>query len=92
MLEAWRRVFTGVSEPRIEQTETDAEVVARVAPNFGPMVAQARRDTPLVQIGDAFGGRDHSTVIHSIQKVEEDLQKDESFRNRVLTLRGELTA
>jgi chromosomal replication initiator protein len=49
-------------------------------------------ELPLVEIGKLFGGRDHSTVIHSIQKVEEDLLRDEAFRNRVLTLRGELTA
>ena len=49
-------------------------------------------ELPLVEIGKLFGGRDHSTVTHSIQKVEEDLLRDEAFRNRVLTLRGELTA
>ena len=49
-------------------------------------------DVPLVEIGKLFGGRDHSTVIHSIQKVEEDLQTDESFRARVQVLRTELTA
>ena len=49
-------------------------------------------DLPLVEIGKLFGGRDHSTVIHSIQKVEEDLLADETFRVRVQGLRGELTA
>ncbi|MGH7467075.1 MAG: chromosomal replication initiator protein DnaA [Longimicrobiales bacterium] len=47
-------------------------------------------DVPLVEIGKLFGGRDHSTVIHSIQKVEGDLQTDETFRTRVTTLRTEL--
>ncbi len=47
---------------------------------------------PLVEIGKLFGGRDHSTVIHSIQKVEADLKSDEAFRTRVQGLRGELTA
>jgi chromosomal replication initiator protein len=49
-------------------------------------------DLPLVEIGKLFGGRDHSTVIHSIQKVEEGLQTDESFRTRVQTLRAELVS
>jgi chromosomal replication initiator protein len=31
-------------------------------------------DIPLSRIGDHFGGRDHSTVIHSINKVEEDME------------------
>ena len=40
-------------------------------------------DLPLVEIGRLFGGRDHSTVIHSIQKVEEDLAADDAFHARV---------
>src|SRR5690606_9533642 len=33
-------------------------------------------DTSLVEIGRLFGGRDHSTVIHSIGKVEDDMARD----------------
>jgi chromosomal replication initiator protein len=47
-------------------------------------------DTPLVQIGDVFGGRDHSTVIHSIRKVETDLQENASFRSQVEAVEAEL--
>jgi len=39
--------------------------------------------TSLVQIGDVFGGRDHSTVIHSIRKVEKDMEADPEFRAEV---------
>lgn len=48
-------------------------------------------DLPLVEIGKLFGGRDHSTVIHSIQKVEDDLGKDAVFHARVQALRAGLT-
>jgi chromosomal replication initiator protein len=41
----------------------------------------------LVEIGNAFGGRDHSTVIHSIEKVEADMAATELFRTRVESLR-----
>jgi chromosomal replication initiator protein len=44
----------------------------------------------LVEIGDAFGGRDHSTVIHSLEKVSETLADDADFRRRVSRLRGAL--
>ncbi len=47
-------------------------------------------DLPLVEIGKLFGGRDHSTVIHSVQKVEDDLATDEQLRGRVEALRQEL--
>jgi chromosomal replication initiator protein len=48
-------------------------------------------DLPYTRIGARFGGRDHSTVIHSIQKVEQQLEQDPEFRQRVNTLRRRLT-
>ena len=47
-------------------------------------------DTSLVDIGEAFGGRDHSTVIHSIRKVEDDMESDEGFRAEVEGARTEI--
>ena len=45
---------------------------------------------PLVRIGALFGDRDHSTVIHSIRKVEGTMTDDPSFRRSVEALRDEL--
>ena len=47
-------------------------------------------DLPLTRIGGAFGGRDHSTVIHSIRKVESRLGADRSFQAKVDELRDTL--
>jgi chromosomal replication initiator protein len=47
-------------------------------------------DTPLVAIGEVFGGRDHSTVIHSLKKVEEMMDDDMDFAARVDDARREL--
>ena len=47
-------------------------------------------DDSLVQIGKLFGGRDHSTVIHSIRKVEETMAGDSSFRRSIEAVRDEL--
>ena len=44
----------------------------------------------LVEIGNAFGGRDHSTVIHSLERVATELGVDETFADRVVKLRGML--
>ena len=46
----------------------------------------------LVEIGQAFGGRDHSTVIHSVDKVSRQMTRDRSFRERVEHARQELSA
>lgn len=48
-------------------------------------------DLSLVDIGKLFGGRDHSTVIHSISKVEETMRADDGFASRVDALRKQLT-
>lgn len=37
----------------------------------------------LVEIGQAFGGRDHSTVIHSLERVREGLARDPQFTSKV---------
>ncbi len=44
----------------------------------------------LKSIGAQFGGRDHSTVIHSIQTVEEKIGMDNSFKNEVENIKKEL--
>lgn len=46
--------------------------------------------TSLVRIGELFGGRDHSTVIHSIRKVEEEMERDAAFRQQVEEARQEM--
>lgn len=46
--------------------------------------------TQLMEIGSAFGGRDHSTVIHSIEKISDATQTDPSFKTRVDKVRSVL--
>ncbi len=47
-------------------------------------------DLPYSDIGHLFGGRDHSTVIHSVNKVEAEMAADAGFRHRVRQLQREL--
>ncbi|MBR9988229.1 MAG: chromosomal replication initiator protein DnaA [Gemmatimonadetes bacterium] len=49
-------------------------------------------DLSLVEIGNLFGGRDHSTVIHAVNKVEEELTLTDGFRTRVELIRERLDA
>ncbi|HYY54809.1 MAG TPA: chromosomal replication initiator protein DnaA, partial [Candidatus Dormibacteraeota bacterium] len=44
-------------------------------------------DAPLLRIGEALGGRDHSTVLHGCEKIERELGEDEEFRHEVTSLR-----
>ncbi len=40
-------------------------------------------DMSLSEIGNKFGGKDHSTVIHSINKVTKNIEENEGFRKQV---------
>ena len=44
----------------------------------------------LPAIGEAFGGRDHSTVIHGCQKISENIEKNTDFKNLVLRIQSEI--
>jgi chromosomal replication initiator protein len=46
----------------------------------------------LVEIGNAFGGRDHSTVIHSLDKVQESAKTNAEFQSRIQRLYLQLSA
>ena len=48
--------------------------------------------TQLVEIGHAFGGRDHSTVIHSLEKVQTNISEDPGFKQRIGNLQKVLKA
>ncbi len=49
-------------------------------------------DSPLLRIGEALGGRDHSTVLHGCEKIERELGEDEEFRHEVSSVRETLYA
>ncbi len=47
-------------------------------------------DKPLDYIGTLLGGRDHSTIIHGINKVKDDISSDTAFRQTVETIRKKI--
>jgi chromosomal replication initiator protein len=49
-------------------------------------IARDVTDMSLPYIGDEFGGKDHTTVLHAIRKVEDNMQKDGFFKSVVLDL------
>ncbi len=52
----------------------------------------ARKYTPysLEEIGGYFGGRDHTTVMHAVRTVENDMQMDEQVNQQVRSLAGQI--
>ena len=43
------------------------------------------------EIGDKFGGKDHSTIIHAIKKIERQLEEDYQLKITVENLKNSLT-
>lgn len=48
-------------------------------------------DLSLPKIGEEFGGRDHTTVIHAYEKISGSLKNDESTQNTINDLTKKLT-
>ena len=57
-----------------------------IARHIAIYLSKQLTDSSLKTIGLHFGGRDHSTVIHSIQKVEKTFLKDITIANQIKTL------
>ncbi|MDO5301406.1 MAG: chromosomal replication initiator protein DnaA [Tissierellia bacterium] len=47
-------------------------------------------DLSLPKIGDEFGGRDHSTVVHAYDKIQKDMEEDDNFRLQIQKLTDEI--
>jgi len=50
-------------------------------------LARELTDFSLLEIGDHFGGRDHTTVLHACGKIEAELQRNELLRRQVDEIR-----
>jgi chromosomal replication initiator protein len=53
-------------------------------------LARELTDFSLPKIGDEFGGRDHTTVIHAHEKIAKELQTDFSLRQTIEALKEKL--
>ncbi|HEX3721711.1 MAG TPA: chromosomal replication initiator protein DnaA [Nitrolancea sp.] len=56
------------------------------------LLLREETDSSLVQIGQLLGGRDHSTVMHGIEKMERQVENDSHLRGDILTIREQLYA
>jgi len=53
-------------------------------------LARSLTQLSLPEIGEAFGGRDHSTVLHAVRLIEKQLADDYSLRKNVNTISQKL--
>ena len=79
--QAWRVTIDGLTSKRRTKELTVPRQVAMY-------LIRELLNLPLIEIGRLFGGRDHSTVIHSINKVHEQVHNDETFAARIISVRS----
>ncbi len=53
---------------------------------IGMYLCRKHLDISLSEIGDAFGGRDHSTVHHACNKIEKDMEKEKEVQKSIMEL------
>ena len=46
--------------------------------------------TPLKSIGKSLGNRDHTTIMHGIDKIEKEISNDENLKNTIETLKKKI--
>ena len=44
----------------------------------------------LVSIGESLGGRDHTTIMHGVEKIKSDIKSDVNLRELVLDINNTL--
>ncbi|MEL7049040.1 MAG: helix-turn-helix domain-containing protein, partial [Pseudomonadota bacterium] len=54
---------------------------------IGMYLAKQMTSRSLPEIGRRFGGRDHTTVLHAIRKIEGELSKNQSLNEEIDELR-----
>ena len=66
-------------DPKSLKSQTRKKEIVK-ARQLAMYIAREILGMTLPKIGEEFGGRDHSTVMHSISKVLEDMEKDDNIK------------
>ena len=53
-------------------------------------LARQELEMTLPQIGEALGGRDHTTVIYGVEKISQAIDSDDTIRREILAIREKL--
>ena len=73
--------YYNIDEETLRGQSRSRDVVA--ARQLAMYLIRRMHATPLDGIGKEFGNRDHSTILHSLDKVEKQMQTDPKFAERV---------
>jgi chromosomal replication initiator protein len=79
----------GVSLDDLRSPHRDRRVL--VPRQIAMYLLREETNLSLAEVGSYFGGRDHSTVLHSCEKVAAEIEHNEQMRSRVHSVREVLT-
>ena len=54
-------------------------------------ICRVKFDIPFSKIGVEFGAKTHTTVMHSVNKIEKELKKDQNLENVINKLTNEVS-
>jgi chromosomal replication initiation ATPase DnaA len=75
-----------------EDLLANASAIALSRPRHVAMyLAREMTTMSVAEIGQAFAGRDHTTVLHAVKRVRDLLAHDDEFRRSVDSIRAALT-
>ena len=78
----------GISSADISSNKRNSEIV--VPRQIVMYLCRTLIDIPLKSIGTYIGKRDHSTIIHGIKKIEEEMENSDSMRNTIEIIKKKL--
>jgi chromosomal replication initiator protein len=80
--------FYNISVPEIVSASRSRELVQ--PRQVAMYLIRQETDASLPEIGGLLGGRDHTTVIHGVERIKERLENEEQLRRDVMSVREQL--
>ena len=82
--------YYGVPSDQLRGKARDKQIV--LPRQIAMYLMREETEAPLIRIGDALGGRDHSTILHGCEKIEREMTENDDFRRDINALRESLYA
>jgi chromosomal replication initiator protein len=82
--------YYGVPSDQLRGKARDKQIV--LPRQIAMYLMREETEAPLLRIGEALGGRDHSTVLHGCEKIEREMSENDDFRRDINSLREHLYA
>ncbi|MFO3797961.1 MAG: chromosomal replication initiator protein DnaA, partial [Anaerolineales bacterium] len=87
IIEVVARAFNLSSEKLLSRDRSRQVALPR---QIAMYLLREEANASLPQIGEALGGRDHTTVMYAIEKVREMIERDDMLRRQVIQIRQQL--